>query len=243
MDDKLRYERIYKNNKYSIQKNNLLELYTKFLYKKYVKIIINYSSNLKYLDLASGEANNNEKIINHFKSVIFSEISDSAIRNMNKKFKNDSKIQVIKVDLEKFSFKEKFDLITVSSSLSYVDIELFLKNLNKSLNNNGKFIFLDTLNTNLIYKFYRFILIFVRPNYRSKKVMNQLLTNETLNKIKLNFNNANFIYCGNSIIFIFLLNKLIPFKFKSTKNIDKLFSFCDKLFYFFPPFKVIGICE
>ena len=52
---------------------------------------------------------------------------------MRNKFKNKKNISIKKIDIRKFILKEKSRFITMASSLSYVDINVFLKNIRTNL--------------------------------------------------------------------------------------------------------------
>ena len=243
MGDINRYEQIYFSNKFSKTKYKILEHYIYFIHEKYNKEILNLNQQLTYLDLASGQAKYSKEIINHFNKVTFSEISHSAISFMRNKFKNKKNISIKKIDIRKFILNEKVDIITMASSLSYVDINVFFENIGTNLSPGGYFIFIDTLNSNFIYQIYRNILSLINPSYRSKKVLKQLINQNSLKIIKSNFKDTKFYFCGNSIIFIFLFSKIFPIKIKKNLMMYSSFRFLDRVFSFLPPFKVIGVCK
>lgn len=238
-----RYEKIYLKNKFLKTKFTILEHYTNYINGKYHKEILNLPKNLRYLDLASGQAQHSKEIINHFDAIIFSEISNSAISFMQNKFKDKKNVSVKKIDISKFALKEKVEIITMASSLSYIDIDVFLNNIRNNLTPDGYFIFLDTLNSNLIYKIYRNILAFLNPSYRSIQVLKQLLNKESLSIIQSNFEDVKFSFHGNSIIIIFLISKLFPIKIRNNQVIYLIFTIFDRFFSFLPPYKVVGVCK
>ncbi len=243
MYDLDRYDKIYFSRANINNKSNVLDHYTYYIHQKYNREIMSLPKTFSYLDLASGQAKYSEELILHFEKIIFSEISSSGLTFMRKKFKYKENILVKKLDIKKFNLKQKVDLISMASSLSYVEINLFLSNIKSNLSEQGYFIFLDTLNNNLIYRIYRNILRIINPNYRSRKVLKQLVNNKTLEIIKLNFKEVKYHYYGNSIMLIFLISKIFPIKIRGTKILFSFFKCLDRFLYFLPHYKVIGVCK
>lgn len=92
-----------------------------------------------------------------------------------------------------------FDVVTLAGSLSYVDLEVFLRGVLRILRPGGAFIFVDSLNHNPIYRLNRW-LHYLRGR-RSLSTLQRMPTLATLQRIRADFPDLHVSFHG---IFSFL---------------------------------------
>lgn len=169
--------------------------------------------------------NENGKII----CVDFAENSIKIAKERAKILEVDNKIKYYIADVENLPFDNiKFDLITCVGSLSYLNIEIFLKITHNLLKNNGKLIILDSYNHNLFYKINRFIQFLLSK--RSFETYKNIPNESTLKHFKNIYQNVEIEYF-NIFIFLYPLLKYFysPVKIKKTLDyLDSKFSFLSK---------------
>jgi SAM-dependent methyltransferase len=96
------------------------------------------------------------------------------------------KIKTVVADAEALPFAEgAFDLVTCAGSLSYVQLDLFLREVTRVLRPGGIFVCVDSLNHNPIYRFNRFV-HFLR-GHRSRSTLRRIPDRRTLLALKLAF--------------------------------------------------------
>ena len=103
---------------------------------------------------------------------------------------------------------QSFDLVTCVGSLSYVDPDLFLREVHRVLRPGGAFVFVDSLNHNVVYRLNRWR--HYRRGHRSLSTLRRMPSLGTLQRIRLDFPDLQVSYHG---IFSFLapvLHALAP---------------------------------
>lgn len=116
-------------------------------------------------------------------------------------------IEGVVADAENLPFAPAtFDVVAVAGSLSYVDLELLLREVCRVLKPGGAFIFVDSLNHNPIYRLNRWLNY--RRGLRSRSVLKRIPTQATLGRIKRDFPDLEVSFHG---IFAFLIPFLRPF--------------------------------
>ncbi|MEI8088795.1 MAG: class I SAM-dependent methyltransferase [Opitutaceae bacterium] len=96
--------------------------------------------------------------------------------------------------------EDSFDVVTCVGSLSYVNLELFLGEVVRLLRPGGAFIFVDSLNHNLIYQVNRWL--HHQRGQRSRSTLMRMPTLSTLQRIRRDFPDLQVNYHG---IFSFLV--------------------------------------
>ena len=140
-----------------------------------------------------------------------------------------NKVEFVVADAEKLPLHDKqFDIVTCVGSLSYLNINIFLNEVLRVLKPNGKIVFLDSFNHNIIYKLNRFIQVL--RGIRSLSTYRRIPDTNTLNTLNRYFTNTNVYYFN---IFIWLSPILNLFLNKNkTKiildNLDDKFSIFNK---------------
>jgi SAM-dependent methyltransferase len=94
---------------------------------------------------------------------------------------------------------QSFDLVTCVGSLSYVDPDLFLREVHRVLRPGGAFVFVDSLNHNPLYRLNRWR--HYRRGQRSRSTLTRMPTIATLERIRRDFPDLQISFHG---IFSFL---------------------------------------
>jgi len=175
-------------------------LYYKTPYLFFENLAINNSDcNTFHLDLCCGDgihsftsAKNTSKTF----GIDYSEKSIEIAKLRSKILKID--IIFLVGDAEKLPFQDNyFDLITIVGSLSYLDIDKVVKELDRVLKINGKIICLDSYNHNLFYRFNRYIR-FILGN-RTYSTLIRMPNSNTIKKLQNYFIISNIEFFGTLI--------------------------------------------
>jgi len=196
-------------------------------YIHYEKLIRQYSMPGKILlDLCCGDGMHSLAGVDLVAEVYVSDISEKSVElTVNKARLLGYDVHGIVADAEKLPFPDNaFDIITCAGSLSYVDLNVFINEVDRILCSGGVFICVDSFNHNPIYIFNRFI-HYLRGN-RTYSTLKRIPTLKTVHFLEKKFNNIEINYFG---IFIFLtpLFKLFISPNKITLLLNKL----DQYFY------------
>jgi ubiquinone/menaquinone biosynthesis C-methylase UbiE len=133
---------------------------------------------------------------------------------------------------------QSFDLVTCSGSISYVDLDLFLKEVLKVLKPGGHFIAVDSFNHNPIYRLNRFMHFLA--GRRSWSTLRRMPNKSTLKKIANSFEDFSVEYFGLLSFAMPILRRILGSK-KSVEFsdfIDHHFKFAKKY-----AFKIVFICK
>jgi SAM-dependent methyltransferase len=142
-------------------------------------------------------------------------------------------------DAENLEFPDHhFDFITCVGSLSYLNLQTLLDNVQRLLKPDGKFIVLDSYNHNPIYRLNRFI--HYLKGERTLSTLERMPNALTVNKIKERFHDVDVQYFG---VFAFLgafLSKVFP-----AGEIRRKLDFLDRRFTFLKShsFKIVILGE
>jgi ubiquinone/menaquinone biosynthesis C-methylase UbiE len=246
----IEYERYNKRSEENLKKLNSENIHLRlgakslpeFLqspYIKYEELIREYATQGKaLLDVCCGDGMHSLAGAGQGAEIHVSDISEKSVElviNKGKFLGYD--IQGIAADAEKLPHSDNsFDIITCAGSLSYVDLNAFMNEVDRILRPGGVFICVDSFNHNPIYKFNRFV-HFLKGN-RTWTVNSRIPNLTTLQKIKSHFINMKVSYYG---IFSFLAPFLALFldKKKVKRQLDKL----DHQFFFLKKysFKIVII--
>jgi ubiquinone/menaquinone biosynthesis C-methylase UbiE len=117
-------------------------------------------SEMKVLDLCCGDGVHTVSLAKSNANVTAIDIAENSIkiaklRALHERLNN---IEFLVADVEKLNFGEqKFDIIILVGSLSYLDLTSLISQIKKYLKPEGKFICVDSLDHNLIYRTNRLI--------------------------------------------------------------------------------------
>ena len=196
-------------------------------YEKHLENLVKSVKNVKILDLCCGDGIHSFSAAFYGADVIALDYAENSILLARKRSKSlGIKVEFRTCDVEKLPFENKhFDIITCVGSLSYLNHDIFIKEVMRVLKPNGKFVVIDSFNHNPLYRLNRYI-HFIKGN-RTYSTLERMPNNQLLKKIKDNFSELEVEYFG---IFVFLIPflKLIT----SPHNISKILYSLDNIFIF-----------
>jgi ubiquinone/menaquinone biosynthesis C-methylase UbiE len=130
------------------------------------------------------------------------------------------------VDSEDLCFSQhSFDIITIIGSLSYLDLDLFIKQIKRVLKPGGKLLILDSFNHNPIYRVNRFLRYL--KGERTISTLKRMPTNKTVITLSKHFSDLSIRYFG---IFAFI-GRLLSFFFGSVNAAKMVSKWDNKLFF------------
>lgn len=207
------------------------------LYEEQIKKnIVKNECNL--LDLCCGDGMHSFTGYNAGATVIALDYSESSIKLAEKRAEaNNCLIDFQICDVESLPFPdESFEIVTCAGSLSYIDHNIFIKEVKRVLKPGGKFIVIDSFNHNIFYRLNRY-LHFIKGN-RTFSTLTRMPNYKLLKFIKHEFQVIEVQYYG---IFLFA----VPFLklFLGSKKISVLISRLDNFFSFLKKysFKIIMV--
>ena len=180
-------DKLIEHDRYELRAKNLLrkrdfnlknigsksvKQYLRSPYIKYEEIIknLNLDSSHKVLELASGMGEFSNLLVDSSCQLICSDISATSLKNLQAIYKPIKKVKCDVVDIENLQYANyAFDFVFMAGGLSYGNNHKVLEEIHRILKNGGKFIVVDSLNSNPVYRFNRWI------NYlRGKRSINTL---------------------------------------------------------------------
>mgnify|MGYP000915453227 CR=1 FL=1 len=234
----IEYERYNKRSEENLKKLNSENIHLrlgvkslpKFLQPPYIKyeelIRQNSTPGKVLLDVCCGDGMHSLAGVGRGVEIYVSDISEKSVKLIVNKAKLlGYELHGIVADAEKLPFSDNsFDIITCAGSLSYVDLNAFMNEVDRILSPGGVFICVDSFNHNPIYSFNRFI-HFLRGN-RTYSTLKRMPNLKTIHFLENKYNNIEINYFG---IFIFL----VPFfkLFISTYNITLMLNKLDQYFH------------
>jgi ubiquinone/menaquinone biosynthesis C-methylase UbiE len=150
--------------------------------------------------------------------------------------KHGLKLAGVVADAENIPFPDSaFDVVTVAGSLSYVNLESFLAEVDRVLRPAGAFIFVDSLNHNPIYRLNRFL--HFKRGLRTRSTLERMPTLRSLERIRRQFPDLTLSFHG---IFTFASPVLRPL---GQERVARLLDAADQRASFLHryAFKVVGI--
>lgn len=207
-------------------------------YEKQLENLVKLTKSTKLLDLCCGDGIHSFTGAKYGADVIALDYAENSIVLAKKRSESIGlEVDFRTCDVENLPFEsEKFDIITCVGSLSYLDHEVFIKEVKRVLKPKGKFLVLDSFNYNPIYKLNRYI-HFIRGN-RTFSTLKRMPNNQLLKKINESFSNLEVEYFG---IFIFLAP--LFFRFLSPSSASRIIQSLDRMFHLFKrySFKILFI--
>ncbi len=202
------------------RKNNLIHAPYNDIYFK--SLIRNSKKGFKILEICCGEGQCSEPILENYNDITFADISKNSLdaikRNFSSLISESVRFKVCNIELLPFD-NEIFDIVACSGGLSYGDNNLVKNEIYRILKPNGKFICIDSLNDNPIYKFNRYF-HYIKGN-RTKSTLKRMPDR----KLILNYNNkfgvTKINFTGKLIWILYPLSKIIGYK--KSKLLSDLF--------------------
>lgn len=169
-------------------------------YEEILKKVI--QENDTVLELCAGDGVHTLSLAKTGAKIISTDIADQSVKlaKMRMAHTGFCNVQFDVVDAENLPFeKDSFEVITCVGSLSYLDLEAFVNNVQKVMKGGGKLIIVDSFNHNPVYRLNRYI------NYllgrRSLSTIERMPNLKTLHYFKNKFKSIEVRYFG---IFTFL---------------------------------------
>lgn len=183
------------------------------IYENMIVNSLNGIKNPRVLDLCCGDGLHSFTALRCGASVIALDYSEASINLAKMRAETlGVKIDFRCADVEKLHFSDStFDTITCAGSLSYLDHDVFFKEVKRVLKRDGKFIVVDSFDHNIIYRLNRFV-HFLRGR-RSYMTLKRMPNKRVLEKVEREFSELNVKYFG---IFVFLAPFLRLFLKKSS---------------------------
>jgi ubiquinone/menaquinone biosynthesis C-methylase UbiE len=175
-------------------------------------------SHFKILEIGAGTGAFTEILLKTGASVCATDISTSSLDFLKKKFSRYNNLKTQVADMESLPFEDgSFDIVTSAGSLSYGNNKLVLNELRRVLKNNGKFICVDSLNHNIVYRFNRWI-HYLRGN-RTLSTLQRMPTLSLINDYGKSFGDSEATFYG-SISWIVPLLKPVLRVEKTARFLD-----------------------
>lgn len=151
-------------------------------YEEKIKELVH--NGMSVLEIGSGTGLHTYKLVKTGASITATDISPNALEVLIKNIpiENSGSLITLIADMVALPFKdENFDAVVCAESLSYGDRKKVDSEIRRVIKPNGYFICVDTLNNNLIYRFYRYI-NYYRSNM-TKMMYDNTPTIERLNSL------------------------------------------------------------
>lgn len=194
-------------------------------YIKYEEIIRNLSltSKHKVLEMACGMGEFSNLLVESDSNIVFSDISETSLKALELRYSHIKKIKFQVADMERLPFlNSTFDYIFMAGGLSYGDNYLVLNEIHRVLKPNGKFISVDSLNHNPIYKFNRWVNVLLGK--RSKSTLKRMPTLFLIENYIKTFGEGKVYFFGGFSWIFNILSYLLNF------NVNKISDWLDSLF-------------
>jgi ubiquinone/menaquinone biosynthesis C-methylase UbiE len=180
----------------------------------------------KILELGAGTGEHSIFLGKTGADVTCTDIADTALEVLLERARRAAvKIKTVVTPMEKTPFQDStFDLVVIAGGLSYADPNLVDAEIIRVLKPGGKFICIDSLNHNPIYKLNRYIHWMFRGS-RSRSTIQRIPTYKRLTKFGNNFENTRIQGFGSWLWFWIPIAKIIGESIASDLNIK-----CEKIF-------------
>ena len=178
-------------------------LRTPYLY--YEKCIFNTISGNNYvLEIGSGTGLHTYSLTKTGAKIVASDISKNSLTVLNKIIDN---VITVVADMENLPFKDgSFDVVCSAGSLSYGDPDIVDAEIKRILKPGGKFICVDSLNHNPIYRINRWIKYL--KGERSKNTLKRIPNTKRIKSIAQNFKHIKVKYFGAVTFLMPILSKM-----------------------------------
>ena len=179
----------------------------------------NTDANSNALELGSGTGMHTGCVLEQVCKVTATDISKSSLEVLEYQLRDFENLKTLVCDMENLPFSENsFDLIFCSGSLSYGEPKTVMKEIKRVLKKNGKFICVDSLNHNWIYRFNRWK-HFLR-GHRTISTLRRIPRQETLDMYRDEFSQVKINYFG-AIAWLTPLLRLVVGGYRASKVVSK----------------------
>jgi ubiquinone/menaquinone biosynthesis C-methylase UbiE len=174
----------------------------------YNEIQKNLPDKVDILEIGAGTGQHTRPVVTTTTKVTAIDISENSLEVLRTRFGNE--VQTVIGNIENLPFTDSsFDLVISCGALSYGDQDLVNSEIKRVLRHGGSFIFLDSLNHNLIYKMNRYLRWALRT--RSLSTVLRIPKLKRIRDLQLSFKYSNVYYFGSYLwiyeIFNFLLGE------------------------------------
>ncbi len=205
--DKQRYD-----NKAKIESQNNPQAIPKWSiepYQKFYELIADHlSEGEPVLEIGSGTGAHTEEILNTGVNLMATDISPESLKILKKKFGKFNNLSIKECDMERLPFPNNyFNTVISAGSLSYGDNTIVMNEIYRVLRPKGKYICIDSLNNNLIYRLNRWI--HYLKGDRTKSTLKRMPNIDLLKTYNCKFGTSSVYFFGSLTWLIPVLNKLI----------------------------------
>ena len=163
-------------------------------YEAFIKKNITHTD-LKALDIGAGTGVVTGMIVETGVQTVATDISESALKILQERVSDLGKIETQVADMESLPFDDgSFDIVLSAGSLSYGDNTIVRDEIYRVLKKGGKFICVDSLNHNPIYRFNRWVQ-YLRKQ-RSLSTILQMPTRQLIKSYETKFGKLEDRYYG-----------------------------------------------
>lgn len=181
------------------------------------------TGDLEVLEICAGTGEFTAPLLRSGGRVTATDISSASLDLLKVRFSGDGTLNTKIADIENLPFKNhSFDIVACAGGLSYGDNDLVLGEIYRVLRPGGKFICVDSLNNNLIYRVNRY-LHYLRGN-RSLSTLVRMPSKKYIDLLKLKFDGVEVSFFG-SIVW---LTPLLRISFGAEKTF-KILNWFDRV--------------
>jgi len=150
---------------------------------------------MKVLEIGAGTGMYTGMILQTGAQLLATDISESALEVLAIRMQNHPNLETRVADMESLPFEDSsFDVVLSAGSLSYGDHSIVMQEINRVLKPGGKFICVDSLSHNPIYRFNRW-LRYLRGN-RTRSTVERMPTQQLIRAYGNKFGKLNDWYFG-----------------------------------------------
>ncbi|MBF0613171.1 MAG: class I SAM-dependent methyltransferase [Magnetococcales bacterium] len=166
-------------------------------------------SSCSILELCAGSGLHSKKLLETGARVVATDISQNSLEFLKKSLgRYNGRLVTQTADMEALPFGDAtFDMVVCAGGLSYGDNDIVLSEIVRVLKSNGKFICVDSLNNNPIYRLNRWLAY--KMGKRSKSTLLRMPALETINKYKNSFNKVEVAFFGSLTWMAPLLTRVV----------------------------------
>ena len=160
---------------------------------------------MKVLEIGAGTGMFTEMILQSGAQLVATDISRSALEVLSKRLADYANLETQVADMESLPFEDAcFDAVLCAGSLSYGDNRVVMNEINRVLKPGGRFICVDSLNHNPVYRFNRW-LQYLRGR-RTRSTIERMPTEQLIRAYRDEFGRVSEWYFGSVTWLVPILN-------------------------------------